>query len=526
MATLEEIKTLNNEAWSYREKDRGKAKELAQQAFELAEKAKEKNEAFLARMTLSQVANFRMELDEAEKHIQYVFERISEKTPRKTVVRYYHQRCFNYYQRSQFTDLIESGHKMLEFINDDGFENHRSWVLSTMGMAYQRLGNANLALESYRQAEILVHQLKDQGLLSNIKMSMGTALAELGKKQESLEIFEEALNERLAVGGDFHAGITLANMAKVLSQVGEHSKALLRWSDAIDYLKKAGGMPLWAQGVAGRADTLRQMNRLEEAEAEMTQLIDGAKDLPAPIQINLYLSLSRVYADAEKWNDSIESLKLAEALMDDKTTGLSQRVELHQGFHLAYRLLDEIALALHHHEEMARCNQKHLNEQSVTKLAEWEALYQMERLRDKDEKLLQKTAELEELYNTTSSEKEILHDKLASYEVLLDEMLSKLPVEDKGRFSRLVRAARKSNAEQDSDQLIQNRITEKHPELTPAELRTCSMIVHGWSSKEISDRTGTSLKNIEKHRSSIRKKAGIPRSVSLQVYLSGLANAV
>ncbi len=526
MVDADTISALNRSAWKAREKDKSKAKELAQQALTLAQKTKNKDQELLARLTLSQVANYRMELDEALKHIDHVNERIQENTEREVVARYYHQRCFYYYQKSQFTDLIETGHKMLEFINNNGFEDYRAWVLSTMGMAYQRLGNGNLALESYQRSEVLAKKINNMGLLSNVQMSTGTALAELGRASEAMEFFEQALTIRLAEGGDFHAGITLANMAKVLSQFGEHSKALLRWDEGIVYLRRAGGMPLWAQGIAGRADTLRQMGRFADAQAELTQLIKEATDLPAPIQINLYLSLSRVYADAQKWNESIGALTSAQKLMDDTTTGLTQRVELHTAFHLAYKSMNNVELALHHHEQKAHHHEKLLNEQSVTKLAEWEALYQMERLREKDEKLSQKTSELEEVYKTTATEKEILLEKLANYEVLLDEMLSKLPSTHQGRFSRLVRAARKENTESNSDQLVQNRIAEKHPELTPTELRVCSMIVHGWSTKEIANRSGTSTKNIEKHRGAIRRKAAIPRSVSLQVYLSGLTKLI
>lgn len=522
MTNSKEVSDLNNEAWRLRTTERGRADELARQALNLAEHQKNKNEALLARLTLSAGANFRMELDQAEVHLEMVHDAITNDTPRKVVARHFHQRCYLHFQRGEFSKVIENGQAMMDFISGKGLEDERAWVLQTMGIVYQRLGNSHQAMESYRNAELLVVKLGDKSQLSNIKMSIGTSLAEFGKKTEALEILQDALNIRLALGGDFHSGMIIGNMAKIYHQIGDYSKALLRWTEAVDYLKKAGGMPLWAQAMAGRGDTLRAMNCLAEAEEQLKLAIAEAKDVPAPIRINLHLSLSRVFADDEKWNESVRSLQSAEALMDD-TTDHSQRVELHAGFHLAYKSLYDIGAALHHHEQMTFHRERHLNEQSVSKLAEWETLYQMERLRERDEKLTQQTAQLQDAFKDISNEQEKLVAQLANYDVLIDEMLESIPAKTKGRFTGLIRAARKTTDDSNSDQLIQLRISETHPALTPKELRTCSMIVHGWSSKEISDRSGTSLKNIEKHRGAIRKKVAIPRSVSLQVYLSGLA---
>jgi len=521
MPKSKDIAKLNQEALEATDRDR--SNELAERAYALAEKSKDANQMMLARLTLAQVCNFRMELEDAHAHIAFVGKLITGNTPRRIRGRYHQQRCYYFYQKSQFQDLIEEGHRTLEIVNSAGLENLHVWVLTTMGMAYQRLGDGNLALENYRQAEALIKDQDDLAALSNIRMSMGTVLAELGRKAEGLAMFEESLTIRLTIGGDFHCGIILGNTAKLQSQMGDHTKALVRWSDAIHYFKKAGGMPLWAEAMAGRADTLRQMNRLSEAEAQLDEAIVAAKDLPVPIRISLHLALARVHADAQRWSASIDTLRETEALMDRNTTGHTQWVDLHSGLYLAFKAMGDSASALYHHEEMAQHRQAHLNDQSVTKLAEWEVRYHMERLREKDEKLSRKTAELEELLKTTSNQRTVLLNRLAIYDVLLDEMLDRMPMQEKGRFSQLIRAARRPNNKQDPDEIIQNRISEKHPELSPSELRMCSMIVNGWTSKEISDRSGTSIKTVEKHRMAIRRKAAIPRSVSLEVYLKGIA---
>jgi DNA-binding CsgD family transcriptional regulator len=262
---------------------------------------------------------------------------------------------------------------------------------------------------------------------------------------------------------------------------------------------------------------------LDDAENQLKDALSEADKLPPPIRFDLYLALSRIYAAAKSWDDCINVLQRAAELETEQGIGHLQRVELHTEFHAAYRAKEQLGLALHHLEKMVQFKEKHLNDTSVAKLAEWEALYQMERLKENQHKLSKKTAELEEILTRSTNEKRALLDQLASYDVLIDEMLEALPEERKDRFRRLARSARRTNMDQQSDQLVQNRISEKHPELTPAELKVCFMLVNGWTTKEMADRSGTSVKTIEKHRTSIRKKAAIPRSVSLQVYLSGIA---
>lgn len=106
---------------------------------------------------------------------------------------------------------------------------------------------------------------------------------------------------------------------------------------------------------------------------------------------------------------------------------------------------------------------------------------------------------------------------------LSKEMLGHIPAQHTGRFSRLLRSTERQHADTDADSTIRDRISKAHPTLTPAELRVCGMVALGWSGKEMADRLGITLKGVDKHRLSIRKKIALPKSVTLQVYLEGLA---
>jgi DNA-binding CsgD family transcriptional regulator len=133
---------------------------------------------------------------------------------------------------------------------------------------------------------------------------------------------------------------------------------------------------------------------------------------------------------------------------------------------------------------------------------------------------------MQEQLAEVTNERDALLSRISKCDTLMEEMLGMIPAKGKGRMERLIRSAQKMEQDQTSDAMLHARFSEAHPTLTQAELRTCAMIVRGWSTKEMADHSGTSIKGIEKHRASIRRKAELPRSVSLSVYLAGLARLV
>jgi DNA-binding NarL/FixJ family response regulator len=105
-------------------------------------------------------------------------------------------------------------------------------------------------------------------------------------------------------------------------------------------------------------------------------------------------------------------------------------------------------------------------------------------------------------------------------------MLGHMPAQHAGRFARLLRSTEQQFNDTDADSTIRDRIAKVHPTLTATELRVSGMVALGWSGKEIADRMGITVKGVDKHRSAVRKKIALPKSVTLQVYLEGLARRV
>ncbi len=517
-----DLERMNEEAWRIRAKERERAAELANKALEMAISAKDRNSELLARLTLTDGHSFGMQLDQSKQELECCLGLLRSDTPRRALIRLRHQQCYLSFQEGELSEVIMHGQEMLDCIKGRGYADERAWALLTMGIAYQRLGDPYRALTSYREAETIIEKQGEKNHISNIRMSIGAALGELGRKEEALEMFEEALNLRLTIGGGFHTGLILGNIAKILHQLGRYAKALPRWDEAEGYFMEAKGMQFWAQTIAGKADTLREMKRSNDAVALLLAVLPETTSLTRPLQVGLHLSLSRAYADLMQWEDSLNSLKHAAEMLTESTDH-TQHVELHSGFHLAYKSLGDTTLALHHHEQMLHHREKSLNELSTARLAEWKALYQVDRLRHQTDVLAAENVRLKESLDQLRADHDQLVNSSERCMQLSKEMLGHIPAQHTGRFTRLLRSTERQHADTDADSTIRDRISKAHPTLTPAELRVCGMVALGWSGKEMADRLGITLKGVDKHRLSIRKKIALPKSVTLQVYLEGLA---
>src|SRR5690606_17446645 len=121
-------------------------------------------------------------------------------------------------------------------------------------------------------------------------------------------------------------------------KMGDHIKALQCWTEAIEFLRKAGGMPYWAFCMAGRADTLRALGRLKEAEEDLTEVLKESEKITDEILITVKLSLVRVHVDSLRWEEALSTLREAETLVT-KSTDHSQLFELYTLFDLVFKSL-------------------------------------------------------------------------------------------------------------------------------------------------------------------------------------------
>lgn len=147
-------------------------------------------------------------------------------------------------------------------------------------------------------------------------------------------------------------------------------------------------------------------------------------------------------------------------------------------------------------------------------------------LRESDEKLTeqnvlleQKNTALREIMNQNRDEKERIEKQVqANVDHLLRPMIEKL----KGKGSLLAErylSLLEANLKEITSS-FGNDISSRMLSLTQKEIDVCNMIKNGFSSKEISESMHISIRTVETHRNSIRKKLNISRKeVNLATFL-------
>jgi DNA-binding NarL/FixJ family response regulator len=66
------------------------------------------------------------------------------------------------------------------------------------------------------------------------------------------------------------------------------------------------------------------------------------------------------------------------------------------------------------------------------------------------------------------------------------------------------------------------KLTERYSDLTPVEVKICSLLRVNLSTKEIANLLYASVRTVEWHRRFIRKKLGLPQETNLAIFLASL----
>ena len=124
-----------------------------------------------------------------------------------------------------------------------------------------------------------------------------------------------------------------------------------------------------------------------------------------------------------------------------------------------------------------------------------------------------------ELLNDLKSKIKSLKNENAQREVIFKTLFDQIDI----AFNRedIDRNLFKEKFDQSHAEYI-NKLNQQYPSLSPSECRICALMYSGFSTKEISNLTHTTERNIESQRLSIRKKMGLTRSQNLQSVLAAI----
>jgi pentatricopeptide repeat protein len=128
-----------------------------------------------------------------------------------------------------------------------------------------QLGKPQEALELYKQALRTKQELGNVGSVATTHYAMAGDLMQLGKSQEALEIYEQALKAQQELGKARDSAVTQNAMANALMHQGKMREALALFQQALETLLKLGDVQSAAVTKGDMADVLMYQGRSEEA---------------------------------------------------------------------------------------------------------------------------------------------------------------------------------------------------------------------------------------------------------------------
>ncbi|ANV85931.1 hypothetical protein AWQ21_15505 (plasmid) [Picosynechococcus sp. PCC 7003] len=146
-------------------------------------------------------------------------------------------------------------------------QKNQARILNRLGLAYNNIGEKELALNSFQEALAINRAIEDLKSESDNLNNIGYLYISLGKTQEALDYYQQALSVSEKISDISGVVTTLGNIASVYSLLGEYDKALASY---IEVLVKQREI----QDISGEVTTLSNIGYLYTSIGENRKALD------------------------------------------------------------------------------------------------------------------------------------------------------------------------------------------------------------------------------------------------------------
>jgi len=366
--------------------------------------------------------------------------------------------------------------------------------LSGIGSTYSQLGDFEKALEVLQRAEEICLRTGEEAQMCRVLINRGTAITDPAGR---LDIYARAMDiaERYNLVGSLR--ILHLNIGAALGQCGEVEKAL-------DAMRRAEQMAeetnnLWAAIFAriNRAWLTKMSGDRIGALALFRNVLDIARDSAHLVELmRAHAGLAAIYEEEGDFQNAFAHSK-EESRLREELSGRERQQELRR-----QQLRMEIEATERERERL-----RGENDRLRTEMAE-------------------KTRELTSLAMQLVQKNDFLKE--------LQDRLSDLSRPDSGADSATIdRLTREIASNRDSAQdwhvfdqqfrrihpAFMDNLARVCPSLSQTELKVCALLKIDLSTKDVANVLGCSVRTVEDHRLSVRRKMGLQGKSSLQQML-------
>lgn len=369
------------------------------------------------------------------------------------------------------------------------------------GTRYSAANRLDEAISYYQLAFTLAKELQDPLLMAQNIMNRGNVY----EKKKDYAKAKQAFTDCLAIceqnGIDFGKVLSFLNLANVAMLNQEYTLAE-------SYLNKAELLTQKMGLVAQQAIVFEKRAKLYAAKGDYRKAYQSQERHHA-LSDSLYSQ--KIQQEALELKEKYESEKKSNEINQLNKEKLSQQLIIALmglGFLLLVILFQRLRI-----QQKLTLNEKQQDELQKT--------YLRSMLDAKNKELTAQAAQLLQMQNDVK----VVNENIA--EVIDGE--PNLQAENRKKIKQALQKNRLSRLNADFDKRITDTnadfyqiLLQKHPDLTPTELKICAYLRLNISTKEISQLTSRSVRTIESIRTDVRKKMKLKASDNLINYLISL----
>jgi tetratricopeptide (TPR) repeat protein/DNA-binding CsgD family transcriptional regulator len=445
-----------------------------------------------------------------------------------------------YRSAHQYEDASRWYEQALDAWQGDDLLARRMRAVRALGETCREIGRWEKAL--FYLIEVLsFHEKRNEPAeVAAILIMIGTVYARTGDSVHALGTLERALQIYRDAGDKYGEVNVLSNLAEIHRQRGELGVALEQSLTALAIYQMLGDRlklvsMLMTIGAIYEADGHFESALGQYLRAHDT--LEGSED--ARLHASVLHAIGRMYRQTGDIPGAQLLLENACAIArqhDDRHL----QGEIHGSLSLTLERLGDLSNALAHHRRYMQIKDELAGEEKQKEIASLQVRYEIEKAEREREYYRREAKRLEDETTQRAAQLATMAMNLVQMNTMIDHL--------RERIEELVNGAGSPNrgVAEDIRAMLQNgirtdkawemleqqlnmahpefvqRLSERHPTLSLAELKVCSLLKINLASKDIANLLTLSARTVETHRFNIGRKLDLPKGVRLVNYLASI----
>jgi tetratricopeptide (TPR) repeat protein/DNA-binding CsgD family transcriptional regulator len=453
-------------------------------------------------------------------------------------------------------------------------------VTVELGNIHEAMGDHAQALAAYRQSREECEDRGERRQLAAALEAIGGLYSKLGDYRKALEHYFRSLEIHEAEGPTDAVAMTRSNIGVIYGMLGEYEKALDFFTVSLELFRSEGNRYLEVRALSNIGGAYYSLDRLDLAlEHAFKSLaihdeLGDRDEIPGTLmrigniyerlgqfdvalgyqfkalaavqergtgslQLSLFLSIANLYLKGGLHSNAIgicqQALVLAEDIADRRL-----QYQLHEVLSRAFEAFGDAVSALDHYRRYSQIRDELQGQEKQRDIAEMQFRFDVERTEKEKEIYRLKAERLEAEVEHKTKELTAMALNLIQKNELLGELKERVERVVHATSSEAKRVARtvleqieESRHSDESWKVFEQQLgqlhgdfirvlSERYPCLATMELRICSLLRLGLTTKEIADLMCISTRTVENHRYRIRKKLTLPSVRTLGSFLASL----